>query len=179
MTDDFAEIRVISHYIPAPASYWVEPTAEEREQWRLADERRQAEAQRLRERHSELLAAHSSSSVLVALLEAHAPRDGAHELECHGCPENNDRDYGVESAEWPCPTWTLISEQPAATAPADVEIVPPDQGPEPSARLFLTGTQAWNLYEFMESDACPDWWETPLVPVHNQLRDYIRYGRSS
>lgn len=114
MTHDFAEIRTISHYIPVPASYFVTPTAEEREQWRLADERRQAEAQRRRDRHAELLVVHSFSPVLVALLEAHGPHDGAHELECHGCPENVDSESGTEPAGWPCPTWTLISERTEA-----------------------------------------------------------------
>lgn len=45
MTYDRIEIRKIAHFIPVPMSF-VEPTAEEREQWRLADERRQAEAHR-------------------------------------------------------------------------------------------------------------------------------------
>lgn len=110
MTHDSVEIRKIAHFVPVPMGYFVEPTAEEREQWRLADERRRAEAQRLRDRHAALLAAHSSSPVLVALLEAHAPHEGKCELECHGCPANVDYEQGEEPASWPCPTWTTISE---------------------------------------------------------------------
>lgn len=101
--------------------------AEEAKRARLAEERaaereadldrrvaemtaeREAEAARLHRRHADLLVTHASSPVLTALLAEHAPREGMHNLECRGCPENHDTDYGCEFMEWPCPTWTTIA----------------------------------------------------------------------
>lgn len=70
---------------------------------------REAETARLRQRHADLLVAYAGHPVLSALLDEHAPCEGRNDLECHGCPENHDTDYGCEYMEWPCPTWTTIA----------------------------------------------------------------------
>lgn len=41
-------------------------------------------------------------------------------------------------------------------------------------RPTLTPEEAWALYEWLESDAGPDYWETPLAPIHAQLSDWVR-----
>ncbi|ACU39430.1 hypothetical protein [Actinosynnema mirum] len=87
-----------------------ERASEEREQARLA-EMAEYEAQ-----HADLLTIHSGSSIITALLNAHAPQAetlGPQQViqECGGCPEQWDRDYsGSLRQPWPCPTWLTISE---------------------------------------------------------------------
>lgn len=41
--------------------------------------------------------------------------------------------------------------------------------------LKLTPEQAQALYDWMESDDCPNWWETPLAAIHAEIGSYLRY----
>lgn len=43
-------------------------------------------------------------------------------------------------------------------------------GPEPLVQLLLTPTEARELYDYLEGDDCPNYWETPLNPAHRELR---------
>lgn len=99
------------------------PTPEERKRWgkeaaRREAKRRQALASDLA-RHAVLSHEHLDHRVVSALLEGHGPRlfevDGKQYAECHGCPtywEHSEYEASQElHHEWPCPTWTTISEQ--------------------------------------------------------------------
>jgi hypothetical protein len=39
--------------------------------------------------------------------------------------------------------------------------------------LTISSTDAVALYSWIESDACPDWWDTPLAAIHEQLREHL------
>lgn len=41
--------------------------------------------------------------------------------------------------------------------------------------ITLTDEEAVALYHYLESDECPNWWETPLAPLHRPVRDWHRY----
>jgi len=70
---------------------------------------REAETARLHQRHADLVTTHAGNPILAALLAEHAPHKGGPGLECRGCPENHDTEYGCEFMAWPCPTWTTIA----------------------------------------------------------------------
>lgn len=85
------------------------PGSEKREAERVA------EMQGMRERHA-MLMKFADSPVVTALLEQHAPHeanswDRSAPLECHGCPQSHDSEYGESYQEWPCPTWQTISDE--------------------------------------------------------------------
>jgi hypothetical protein len=62
-------------------------------------------------RHVSLVAEHTGQPIVHALLLAHAPSASAGLVECHACPSYYVTEYDVtDLPEWPCPTWTLISE---------------------------------------------------------------------
>lgn len=45
-----------------------------------------------------------------------------------------------------------------------------------AVRLELNSQQATELYDYLESDTAPDYWTTPLAPVHEALREAHRRG---
>lgn len=42
-------------------------------------------------------------------------------------------------------------------------------------QILLTSEQAQDLWDWMEGGSCPDWWETPLTPIHDRIKDYVRF----
>lgn len=79
-----------------------------------AEANRLAEALTLKSRHADLIARHVASPIVATLLDQHSPAEAVHGgttyLECHGCPESHDIEYGESYQSWPCPTWQTISD---------------------------------------------------------------------
>jgi hypothetical protein len=42
--------------------------------------------------------------------------------------------------------------------------------------ISLNPQQARELYDYLEGDDCPPYWETALAPVHEALREALRRG---
>lgn len=42
--------------------------------------------------------------------------------------------------------------------------------------ISLNPQQARELYDYLEDDNCPPYWETALAPVHEELREAHRRG---
>ncbi len=42
--------------------------------------------------------------------------------------------------------------------------------------LALSSCESIAFFCYMESEECPNYWESPLAPVHAQLKDWYRCG---
>lgn len=42
--------------------------------------------------------------------------------------------------------------------------------------ITLSSCESIALFDYMESGECPNYWESPLAPVHARLKDWYRCG---
>lgn len=48
--------------------------------------------------------------------------------------------------------------------------------PKPLVQILLTPAEAAELYRWMEEEDSPQYWVTPLQPVHHQLKQAHHQG---
>ena len=64
---------------------------------------------------------------------------------------------------------SVVVREPALVG----EVLP---GDDTAVVIRLSADEADALYWFLESEECPEHWETPLAPLHQPVRMYVRYG---